>query len=468
MSRLTLEAKNKNVTVLGLARSGVAAANLLYNHGVKVKISDIKPREKLNKFITQLASLRIEVSTSANQVKDVESADLVIISPGVPSDIPAILEAKKRNIPVISEVELAYQFSESPWIAITGSNGKTTTTTLIGELLKANWPAPVEVAGNIGFALCNAVQNVPKEGLIISEISSFQLETISTFKPFVSLLLNLTPNHLDRYPDFESYAQAKVRIFEFQDETDFAVLNADDQESQKYTEHITGKKIFFSKQKELTQGIFVKNGSIIVRFGQKDEPVIAVNELSIPGEHNLENALAAVSVAVCCGIDPGKLAPVLRSFKGVEHRLEFIRELNGVKYYNDSKATTVVAVITALKSLPKPIILIAGGKDKGSDYIPLRELLSKKVKQLILIGEARDKMLTAFMGSCPIVEAKTMQAAIETAYQSAESGDNVILSPACSSYDMFTDFEERGRVFKQLVNLINGRTKELENGKTAL
>ena len=463
MSTLTLEVKNKKITVLGLARSGVAAANLLFKYGAKVTVSDTQPREKLEQFIAQLSSDKISVSTSANQVKDIESADLVVISPGVPSDIPAILEAQNRNIPVISEVELAYQFSQAPWIAITGSNGKTTTTTLIGELLKANWPAPVVVAGNIGVALCTAVQDVPKEGLIVAEISSFQLETITTFKPFVSLLLNLTPNHLDRYPDFESYAIAKVRIFEYQDETDFAVLNAADEESQKYTEHITAKKIFFSKQKELDEGIFVKDGTIWVRIGQMNEAVFPTNELSIPGEHNLENALAAVLVAVCCGIEPTQLAPVLRTFKGVEHRLEFIRELNGVKYYNDSKATTVVAVMTALKSLLKPIILIAGGKDKGSDYIPLRELLVEKVKQLILIGEARDKMLTALMGSCPIVEAESMQHAVETAFQSAENGDNVVLSPACSSYDMFTDFEERGRVFKQLVNSLNGRTEEPKN-----
>lgn len=452
MNRLTVKVENKKVTVLGLARSGVAAANLLFRHGAKVKISDIKPQEKLEKFISQLASSEIKVSTAANQVADIESADLVIISPGVPSDIPTIQEAKKRNIPVISELELAYQFSQANWIAITGSNGKTTTTTLTGELLKSHWSAPVEVAGNIGFPLCNIVEKVPKEGLIVSEISSFQLEMITTFKPFVSVLLNLTPNHLDRYSDFESYVKAKVRLFEFQDETDFAVLNTDDPESQKYTEHITAKKIYFSRQQELGEGIFVEKGNIIVRLGQKAQTVIATNELSIPGEHNIENALAATSIAICCGIEAYQLASVLRSFKGVEHRLEFIRELNGVKYYNDSKATTVVAVTTALKSLPKPIILIAGGKDKGSDYVPLRELLAEKVKQLILVGEARDKMFTALMGSCPIVEVESMQNAVETAYHSGQNGDNVVLSPACSSYDMFTDFEERGRVFKRIVN----------------
>lgn len=452
MNKLNLEVENKKITILGLARSGVAAANLLNKYGAKVKISDIKPREKLEKFIAQLASSNIEVSITTDQIKDIESAELVVISPGVPSDIPAILEAKKQNIPVISEIELAYKFSSAHWIAITGSNGKTTTTTLTGKLLKSNWTARVEVAGNIGFALCNVVEEVPQEGIIVSEISSFQLETITSFKPFVSLLLNLTPNHLDRYPNFESYAEAKARIFEFQDETDFAVLNTDDQESQKYFDRIKAKKIFFSKQKELDEGIFVKEGNILVRFGHNDTVVMPVSELSIPGEHNLENTLAAISIAVCCGIDPSQLAVVLRSFKGVEHRLEFIRELNGVKYFNDSKATTVVAVTTALKSLPKPIILIAGGKDKGSDYIPLRELLSEKVKQLILVGEARDKMFSSLMGSCPIIEAESMQAAVETAYQSAQNGDNVVLSPACSSYDMFTDFEERGRVFKQLVN----------------
>ncbi|MCX7919101.1 MAG: UDP-N-acetylmuramoyl-L-alanine--D-glutamate ligase [bacterium] len=451
MQRLGLSVTNKNITVLGMARSGVAAANLLAKHGAKVKISDIKPRESLEKFIQQLVSPEIEISTSANQVEDIKSAELVILSPGIPTDIPAVQEAKNRNIPVLSEIELAYQFSQANWIAITGSNGKTTTTTLTGELLKSAWSAPVEVAGNIGFALCNVAEQVPKEGLIVSEISSFQLETITTFKPYIGALLNLTPNHLDRYPDFESYARAKIRIFEYQSGNDFAVLNADDIETQKYVSAVKAKKIFFSRLTNLKEGVFVNQHNVWVKFGNWDEAVIPLKELNIPGEHNVENALAAVAIAVCCGIAPSKLVEPLKAFKGVEHRLEFVRELNGVKYYNDSKATTVVAVITALKSLSGPIILIAGGKDKGSDYTPLRPLLQKKVKQLILIGQARQKMRTALESSCPILEADSMQEAVKLAYEKAVNGDTVLLSPACASYDMFTDFEERGRIFKQIV-----------------
>ena len=443
--------KNKKVTVLGLARSGVAAANLLFERGAQVLVSDIKPKENLGNFINQLVSKDIVISENGDQIQDIKNADLVILSPGIPSDIPAVLEARKRNISVISEIELAYRLCKAPMIAITGSNGKTTTTSWVGEILKATWKGPVAVAGNIGFPLSTAVKDITSKGIVVAEISSFQLETIETFSPHIASILNITPNHLDRYPEMDSYANAKLRIFEFQKESDFAVINKDDIESSKRIKELKSNKIFFSVKNEVEQGAMIKDKSIVFRNSNKDDVICDFRDLILPGEHNLENALAAVAMVYCCGIRPDKMKEPLISFRGVEHRLEFVRELNGVKYINDSKATTVAAVMTALKAVSPPVILIAGGKDKGSDYTPLVELAKNKVKQLILIGQAKEKIRKSLNGSVPISEASSMEEAVNQARKISRQGDSILLSPACSSYDMFTDFEERGRVFKSAV-----------------
>lgn len=444
--------KNKKVTVLGLARSGIAAANLLFEDGAIVRISDIEPMEKLKQYIKELISQDIEISVSANQIKDIENAELIIVSPGIPSDIPAIQIARKRNIPVISEIELAYQYSSAAIIAITGSNGKTTTTSLVGEIMKSNCSGPVVVAGNIGYPLTKAVKNMSENGLIIAEISSFQLENIISFKPKIAAILNITPNHLDRYQNMNSYANAKSRIFEFQDNTDYAVINLDDNETIKRISNIKSKKIYFSRKSEIELGAMIKKDWIITRWGNREIPVCKINELKIPGVHNLENALAAVAITLSCGIEAEKIKQPLIEFRGVEHRLELVREIAGVKYYNDSKATSVNSVISALSTLPAEIILIAGGKDKGMDYNLLKELISKKVKNLILIGESRMKIKSALNGSCPISESDSMADAVRLAVEFSRAGDSVLLSPGCASYDMFRDFEERGKVFKKIVS----------------
>lgn len=308
------------------------------------------------------------------------------------------------------------------------------------------------VAGNIGYPLCTAVKDIPKDGIVVAEISSFQLETVETFRPKVAAILNITPNHLDRYKNMDDYVNAKLRIFKFQSVDDFTVLNEDDLESTKRIHHLNSKAIYFSRKSEVQTGAMVKDNSIVFRHDGKDAVVCGAQDLKLPGQHNLENALAATAIVACCGIEPAKMKKAMTAFPGVEHRLEFVRELDGVKYFNDSKATTVTAVQTALTSMVSPIILIAGGKDKGSDYVPLQPLIKEKVKQLILIGKAKEKIRNALNGSCKITDAISMEDAVRLAREIGQKGDTILLSPACSSYDMFTDFEERGRMFKKAVN----------------
>ena len=441
----------KKVTILGAARSGVAAANFLYKQGATVILSDSKPKEKLTDYTCKLVSDEIILSAAANQMEDVKDAELIILSPGIPAEISPVQWAIQSGIPVISEVELAFRFSPAPILAITGSNGKTTTTTWLGELLQAIWPAPVAVGGNIGYPLCDAIQQVDSNGLVIAEISSFQLETISSFRPKVAAILNVSENHLDRYPGMTEYAEAKFRIFEFQTMDDYAVINIGSAELMKRLPKLHSRHVYFSTQSLPGEGVMVIDNEIVFSLNNKLTRICKVNELPLPGKHNLENALAVIAIAGCAGADLSKAKAPLLAFKGVEHRVEYVRELDGVRYYNDSKATTVDSVMTAVNGLPAPIILIMGGKDKGLDYSPLRGLLKEKVKQLILIGQARPLIRQALEGSCPIIECDTLEEAVQQSRKLSASGDSVLLSPACASYDMFKDYEERGRVFKQLV-----------------
>lgn len=447
-----MEYKGRKITILGLARSGVAAANFLHDSGARVRISDTKSREKLEHYINQLSSPEIIVSLQADQVKDILDAEMVVLSPGIPSDIPACRKCRELGIPLISEVELAYRICPAPVVAITGSNGKTTTTSWTGEIFKSIWKGPVQVAGNIGFPLTEGARNLTQEGILVAELSSFQLETITSFKPRVATILNISQNHLDRYPGMDEYSNAKMRIFDYQSESDFAVLNLDNEElMRRLPKTINSKKVYFSRKQDVSEGAMVKHGQMILRKNGHEYPVCPVADLSLPGPHNLENALAAVAMVGCFDVNPSEMAPVLKQFGGVEHRIEFVRELDGVKYYNDSKATTVVSVEIAVSALPAPIVLIMGGKDKGSNYKPLKPLLSSKVKHLILIGQAQNIIHKDLDGSCPISLCGSFEDAVLLSRQLSQPGDSVLLSPACSSYDMFNNFEERGYVFKQLV-----------------
>lgn len=458
--------KNKNVTILGLSKSGVAAANLLYNLGAKVCVSEIKPEKAVKEYIEQLISPLISIHCdSKDQIADLENAELVVVSPGVPSTNPTIVFARENGIPVIGEIELAYKVltdinPQTVIIAITGSNGKSTTVTLVGGLLKYLVNLPVIVAGNIGYPFSQAIIELckkPANAIIVLEISSFQLESIIEFRPHIACLLNLSPNHLDRHSSFEEYVSTKAKLFKNQTSFDYAVLNYDDQEVRKLLSKIKAKKKFFSVNKKLTNGVIINDQKIVfvdsTRMLKVD--ICSLNRIRLLGSHNLENLLAALSITAIL-VNPEQLQTLenfISSFEGLEHRLEFVAKIEGVSYYNDSKATTPAAVIAALKAIPSKIILIAGGKDKNSDYSILRDIIIEKVKTVILIGEAKEKIKShlALENYVPFIDAKNLEEAVFLAYKIANKGDTILFSPGCASFDMFTDFEERGRIFKNIV-----------------
>lgn len=433
-----------------MARSGVACAKLLNKLGAQVFITDTKPSHLLASEIAQLAELGVDFETGGHTLKAVTNKDYLVISPGVPLDIPILKEAQNGGIPIFSEIEVAFWLTDAKIVGITGSNGKTTTTTLVGEILKED-KRECEIGGNIGIPFSDLVEKISKEGVIVLELSSFQLERIEEFKPYVSVVLNITPDHLDRYPDLKSYMDAKLRIFENQTDSDFAVLNADDKNSMELALYSSSKKIFFSTQKELELGAFVKNGMLLFKINGKEEKIIETKDIRIRGPHNLSNASAACAICAILGVSPLSMREALKRFKGVEHRLEEVSTISGVKFVNDSKATNVDAVWYALQSVEKPIILIAGGKDKGGDFTKLRELVQNKVKTLILIGEAKDKIHDVLGDLVSTLYSDSLEEAVELGFKKAEAGDTVLLSPACASFDMFKDYEHRGEVFKSSV-----------------
>lgn len=429
--------KNKNITVFGLARSGIAAAKKLLSLGAKVTISEIKPASGIDhSLLKELQKLRIDVELGGHSLKVVESAELIVVSPGIHLDIPVLEEARKKSIPVISEVELAYRLLKKPIIAVTGTNGKTTTTTLIGELLRAGGKK-VAVAGNIGSPLVEVEDS--NLDLIVAEISSYQLETISSFKPWISVLLNIQPDHLERHRTMEEYMAQKARIFMNQNGDDYIVYNQDDPRVREMVKNAKAKLVGFTK----------------------DHPEIITlppSEIRIPGRHNLENALASAQAAYLCGAEEGTVADVLRSFPGVEHRIEFVSRVDGVEFYNDSKATNPDSTLVALDTFEgRNIILILGGRDKGVSLDVLSSKVRQRAKRVILLGEAtaRFKQALEKAGFGSIDLADSMDGAVRISFGSAGSGDIVLLSPACASFDMFSNFEERGKAFKQAVKSLN-------------
>lgn len=443
--------KGKNVLILGLARSGVAAAVELTNLGAKVTASDVKSRAEL-KDIDILEANGVELVLGGHPLSLLDGCDLIVISPGVPSDLEILDEARKRDIPIISELELGFWFAKAPIIAVTGTNGKTTTTTLIGEILK-NEGKNITLAGNIGIPLIREVDRAEDKDFLVVEVSSFQLENIMHFRPKISVILNITEDHLNRHKTFENYIEAKARIFENQMEDDYAVLNYDDPIVRSFVKRVKAKVLFFSQREELPRGIYVKNGVIVIRENGKIYPLLKAEELGIKGSHNLENALAAACVAWICRINLNNLAETLKDFHGVEHRLEFVAEIGNIKFINDSKATNPDSAQKAIEAIKEPIVLIAGGYDKKSDYTGFVKALCGKVKKLILIGETADAIEEAAKkeGFFDIEKTDTLPQAVKLAYRAAKPGDVVLLSPACASWDMFENFEERGRVFKETV-----------------
>jgi len=444
-----MELKDKRVLVVGLGKSGVASALFLKAHGARVTVSDTKSGDELRNEIPVLLDHGITVETGGHGERTFRGQDLIVVSPGVPVDAPLLAQARAMGEAVIGEIELAAQFLRGPIIAITGSNGKTTTTTLTGEILTTAG-FPTLVGGNIGTPAISLAAHAKSETLIVLEVSSFQLETIQTFRPKIAVVLNVTPDHLDRHGTFEAYVDAKARIFENQSSNDFAVLNADDATCVTMAARTRAQVFWFSRQKEVRQGAWVRDGNILFRDDRSQREVMQVSEIPLKGAHNLENVLAAVCAGALMGCAPEKIREAVRDFKAVEHRLEFVATVRGVDYYNDSKATNVDATIKALESFPANIHLILGGKDKGSDYSALNDLLRQRVKRVYTIGAAAAKIESQIKG-VEVVHGETLENAVRKAYAAAEPGDVVLLAPACASFDQFKNYEQRGQVFKEIV-----------------
>lgn len=441
--------RSARVSVLGAARSGVAAAKLLKSQGAVVFVSDKKPKDQAAQEILALKDLGVsyEFDSHSDRIFD---ADFIVISPGVPSNTNLVQHALKVGLNVYSEVEVASWFCRAPIVAVTGSNGKTTTTTLTGKILERAGRKTI-VAGNIGFPLSDYVLDVDERSVVVVEVSSFQLDHIDTFKPKTAVLLNITPDHLDRYESYQAYVVSKFRIFTNQCSDDFSIYNGDDEAVNEHCRKLCTVHLPFSVKEKTSAGAFVEDGRVYLIGDREPSLLIDSKEIKIRGVHNLYNSIASALAARSFGVSTDVIADTLREFPGVEHRLEPVRELNGVRYINDSKATNVDAVWYALGSFESPIVLIAGGKDKGNNYLPLFDLVKDKVRAMILIGQAAPKMQREFAGKTRCIMASSMEDAVGKARREAKSGDVVLLSPACSSFDMFHDYEHRGREFKRLV-----------------
>src|SRR6201993_162098 len=444
-----MDLNGKRALVVGLGKSGVASALFMKAHGARVTVSDTKSGDELRNEIPVLLDHGITVETGGHGDRTFRGQDLIVVSPGGPVDAPPLVQARSLGETVIGEIELAAQFLPGPIVAITGSNGKTTTTTLTGEIMTAAG-FPTLVGGNIGTPAILLAERAKPETIIVLEISSFQLETIHTFRPKIAVVLNVTPDHLDRHRTFEIYTDAKARIFENQQGSDFAVLNADDPTCVAMGGRTRAQVFWFSRQKEVQQGAWVRDGSIVFRDSNGQREILQISEIPLKGAHNLENVLAAVCTGVLMGCVPEKIRQAVHDFKAVEHRLEFVATVNGVDYYNDSKATNVDATIKALESFPANIHLILGGKDKGSDYTVLNDLIRQRVKRIYTIGAAATKIESQVKGA-EIVHAETLENAIRKAHATAQPGDVVLLAPACASFDQFKNYEHRGKVFKEIV-----------------
>ncbi len=440
--------REKKILVVGLARSGLAAANFLLGRGARVTVTDVKTREQLADAVRQLHG-PVRLALGGHRAEDFLDADLIVLSPGVPSRLDPIRRAALRGVPVWSEVELAFRCLRGRFVGVTGSNGKTTTTALVGQMF-ADAGAPHAVAGNIGTALIGFADDGLGERVFVVELSSFQLENIHQFRCHAAALLNVTPDHLDRYDSFGAYATCKRRIFLNQTAADFAVINLDDAVAGR-TAELKAQVIPFSRKRRLEEGVFVADGSVRARWEGLDRTVIATDQIRLRGNHNLENALAATGLALVSGLEPESIAETLRTFAGVEHRLEFVRTVSGVDFFNDSKATNVDSAVKALESFERPLLVILGGLDKEGDFSPLQPLVRDRAKRVIVIGKAAPKIEAALTGWAPLKRAKDLEEAVRLGYDEAAAGDVVLLAPACASFDAFRNYEHRGTVFKELV-----------------
>ena len=451
-----MDVKGKRILVVGLGKSGVASALFLQARGARVTVSDTKAEAQLRQEIPALLDKGITVESGGHGERTFRDQDLIILSPGVPLDVPLVGQARSRGVPVIGEIELASRFLKGHLVAITGSNGKTTTTTLAGEVISMGGYETL-VGGNIGTPAISLVEESTSDTYNVLEVSSFQLETIESFRPEIAVILNITPDHLDRHHNFRAYVAAKARIFEHQRESDFAVLNAGDPTCLELADQIRSQNRWFSRAGEVKSGAYVKQGKIFWKDDEGEQEVMPVSEIPLKGAHNLENVLAAVCVGRLVGCENHRIRRAVQEFKAVEHRLEFVASVNGVEYYNDSKATNVDATLKALESFPSGIHIILGGKDKGSDYSVLSPLLKARARRVYTIGAAAEKIASQIQGACEVVSAETLEAAVRRAAEAAVTGEVVLLAPACASFDQFENYEHRGRVFKEAVAALAAR-----------
>jgi UDP-N-acetylmuramoylalanine--D-glutamate ligase len=457
------ELRGKRVLVVGLARTGVATSLFCAARGANVTATDARTEKAIGDVLSQLRTAGVHLELGGHREETVLEQDLIIPSPGVPADAPLLKSARAKGITIWSEIELADRFLNGRLIGITGSNGKTTTTSLIEHILRSAGISTI-LAGNIGTPLISRVEETNDASVTVVELSSFQLELIDSFRPNISVFLNLTPDHLDRHHTLDEYGAAKARIFENQTETDSAVLNADDPATTKYAP-AKPQVFWFSRKQRVAQGAFVRENEIVFRRDGKEETLLKLQDIPMAGAHNVENVLAAVAATRLAGADASAIAKGVRSFSGVEHRLEFVAEIGGVRYYNDSKATNVDATLKALDSFPGRILVVLGGKDKGSDYTGLQKSLREKTILALLIGAAAEKIEKQIAGSVAIERAGTIERAVEIASQAARPGDVVLLAPACASFDQFENYEHRGRVFKDLVHQLERHAASTSSGR---
>ena len=460
-----IELARKQVLVVGLARTGIATALFCAARGARVTVTEERSESQIPETAAKLRAAGVTLELGGHKARTFVEQDLIVSSPGVPPTMPALASARVIGIPVWSEIELAWRFLRGRLVCITGSNGKTTTTSLIGHILETAG-LPVQVAGNIGTPLISRVDVSSDAGFTVVEASSFQLESISAFRPDVAVLLNVTPDHLDRHGSFETYGRSKARIFENQTEEDAAVLNADDAAAQQYTPS-RPPVFWFSRKKRVATGCFLRDDEIVFRRDGTETVVLRRRDIGLRGDHNVENVLAAAAAATLAGVEPAAIAEGVRSFAGVEHRIEFVAAISGVEYFNDSKATNVDATLKALDAFPNNLLVILGGKDKGSDYTILRKSLRQHARMVLLIGAAADKIESQLGGVVPVERAGTMSRAVKLAEERARPGDTVLLSPACASFDQFESYEHRGRVFKQLVRGLAERNAADEPARRA-
>lgn len=447
---------HKTIAVIGMARTGMAVAEVLSELGAHVVLYDHKPADALKPQLSAAARFGVEVRTGVSDV-DFDGVDMLVPSPGVPATSPMFVEAQSRGVEIVSEIELAYRIARAPILAITGTNGKTTTTVLLGRIMEADgretYIAGNVAAGEIKLPLIMAAHRASADAVIVAEISTFQLEWISSFRPKVAALLNISIDHADRHSTFDEYADLKAKLFKYQQPDDYAVLNLDNANVMSRTDQVSSEKLYFSRQKAVEQGAFVEDSSVKVRIGDKVDTACNLSDIPLPGSHNLENVLAASCAAIAFGVRPESISRAIREFNAVEHRMEPVATVNGVTYINNSMCTNVDAFVRSIEAVDGSQIVIAGGKHKGGSLDEVADAINRCAKHLVLIGVSADEIedVVRKAGYSNITRAESMQDAVEKSSTLAANGDTVILAPGCASFDMFSGFEERGQVFKDAV-----------------